>query len=73
MDWRRFVGLLLVPGIARGQACSAVPNGHPRWQQLDCQYARIERATVANDAKQLFAVYAPDFEAHMPNGEVWTI
>jgi hypothetical protein len=41
-----------------------------RWQQLDAQYARIERATVANDAKQLFAVYAPDFEAHMANGEV---
>jgi len=66
-------GLWLVPGIAYGQeVCSAVPKDDPRWQQLDSQYARIERATVANDAKQLFAVYAPDFESHMANGETWS-
>jgi hypothetical protein len=50
----------------------AHPNGDPRWQQLDGQYARIERATVANNAQQLFAVYAHDFEAHMFSGEVWS-
>ena len=67
-------GLLLGLADANGQAtCSAVAKGDPRWQQLDGQYARIERATVANDAKQLFAVYAPDFEAHMLNGEIWTL
>ena len=66
--------ICFLPGNARGEtACSVnVPNGDPRWQQLDGQYARIERAMAANDAKQLFAVYAPDFEAHMMNGEVWS-
>lgn len=49
-----------------------MPKGDARRQQLDGQYARMERATVANNAKQLFAVYAPDFEAHMANGEVWS-
>jgi hypothetical protein len=63
---------LLISGHAFAQACSPMPNGDPRWQQLDGQYARIERATVANNAQQLFAVYAPDFEAHMFNGEVWS-
>lgn len=47
-------------------------KGDPRWQHLDGQYARIERATIAKDPKQLFAVYAPDFEAHMLNGKVWS-
>jgi len=65
--------MLALAGTGRGQeACSVVAKGDPRWQQLDGQYARIERATVAKDAKQLFAVYAPDFEAHMLNGDVWT-
>lgn len=58
-------------GHAPAEVCSSVPKGDARWQQIDDQYARIERATVVNDAKQLFAVYAPDFEAHMLNGEVW--
>jgi hypothetical protein len=63
----------LVTGYADGQVvCSGVAKGDPRWQQIDGQYARIERATIANDAKQLFAVYTPDFEAHMLNGEVWS-
>jgi hypothetical protein len=73
----RWVGLLcallLVAEAGVGQqTCSQVANTDSRWQQLDGQYARIERATVTNDAKQLFAVYAPDFEAHMLNGEVWS-
>ena len=63
---------LLISGHACAQAYSPMPNGDPRWQRLDGQYARIERATVANNAQQLFAVYAPDFEAHMFNGEVWS-
>jgi hypothetical protein len=54
------------------EVCSPLPKGDARWQQLDGQYARIERATVANNAKQLFAVYAPDFEAHQFNGDVWS-
>ena len=54
----------IAPSCAHGEAvCSgAVPKGDERWQQIDRQYSRIEHAMVANDAKQLFAVYAPDFE-----------
>ena len=47
-----------------------MPKGDPRWQQIDAQYARIERAMIAKDAKQLFAVYAPDFVAHTLDGEI---
>jgi hypothetical protein len=65
--------VLVIPAcVLAQQACTAVTKDDPRWQELDGQYARIERATIANDAKQLFAVYAPDFEAHMLNGEVWS-
>lgn len=66
--------LCLVPGLARAQSdCSEVARSDPRWQRIDGQYARIERAMIARDAKQLFAVYAPDFEAHNNlTGEVWS-
>lgn len=63
---------VLLSGYAHAEVCSPLPKGDARWQQLDGQYARIERAMVANNAKQLFAVYAPDFEAHQFNGEVWS-
>jgi hypothetical protein len=63
---------LLFSGHAHAGVCSPLLKGGARWQQLDGQYARIERAMVANNAKQLFAVYAPDFEAHQFNGEVWS-
>ncbi len=66
-----FINVLLL-GHAHAEVCSSLPKADVRWQQLDSQYARIERATVANNAKQLFAVYAPDFEAHQFNGEVWS-
>lgn len=46
------------------------PKGDPRWQQIDALYARVERAMIAKDAKQLFAVYPPDFEARTLDGEV---
>jgi hypothetical protein len=71
---RLALGLFAALGcvFASAQAtCSAVAKDDPRWQQLDAQYARIERATVAKDPKALYAVYAPDFEAHMMNGDVW--
>jgi hypothetical protein len=61
----------LLSGHALAGACSPLSKGDARWQQLDREYARIEQATVANNAKQLFAVYAPDFEAHQFNGEVF--
>jgi len=63
---------LLLSGYAHAGVCSPLSKGDARWQQLDGQYGRIERATVANNAKQLFAVYAPDFEAHQFNGDVWS-
>jgi hypothetical protein len=67
------VSFLLSAGSpAHAKSCSPVPKEDARWQQLDNQYARIERATVANDSKELFAVYAPDFEAHQFNGQVWS-
>jgi hypothetical protein len=64
---------LLFSGHAHAEVCSSLPKGDARFQQLDGQYARIERATVANNAKQLFAVYAADFEAHQFNGDVWSL
>ena len=64
---------LVFSGHAHAEVCSSLPKGDARWQQLDGQYARIERATVANNAKQLFAVYAADFEAHQFNGDVWSL
>jgi hypothetical protein len=69
------VGLAVVCVVvteARAEACAPVPRGDTRWHQLRSQYIRIERATIANDAKQLFALYAPGFEAHMFNGQVWS-
>ena len=62
----------LFSGHAHAEVCTTLRKEDARWQQLDSQYARIERATVANNAKQLFAVYAPDFEAHQFNGDVWS-
>src|ERR1051326_4921495 len=62
--------LLLMPLTARG-ACQAIAIGDPRWKAIDQQYATIERATFAKDPKLLFSVYAPDFEAHQFNGQVW--
>lgn len=47
-----------------------MPKGHRRWQQIDAQYARIERAIIARDAKQLSVVYAPDFEVHTLSSEI---
>ena len=67
-----FFTYLLFSGHAHAETCTPLPNGDARWQQLEGRYARIERATVANNAKQLFAVCAPDFEAHQFDGEVWS-
>jgi hypothetical protein len=69
------VGLVILCVFAtevRAEDCTPVSRGDARWHQLGSQYIRIERATIANDAKQLFALYAPGFEAHMFNGQVWS-
>ncbi len=70
-----FVGLVtmcVVATDAYAEDCAPVSREDARWHQLHSQYIRIERATIANDAKQLFALYAPGFEAHQFNGEVWS-
>ena len=73
---KRWVGVILfgsvcspAPALAQN-GCDAVPKGDARWQQLDAQYAHIEHAKFAKDAKEMFSVYAPDFEAHSLNGQV---
>ena len=63
---------LLLSEHAHAEICSPLPKRDARWQQLDSQYARIELATVANNAKQLFAIYTPNFETHQFNCEVWS-
>ena len=52
-------------------ACHSVSAADPAWAAIDRQYATIERATFTKDPKLLFSVYAPDFEAHQFNGQVW--
>ena len=51
--------------------CKPVPKSDREWNEIDMQYAKLERAMLDRDAKALFALYAPDFEAHMLNGQVW--
>jgi len=73
---KRWIVVILVasvcwPAPALAQSgCAAVPKGDGRWQRLDGQYAHIEHATFAKDAKEMFSVYAPDFEVHLLNGQV---
>lgn len=45
---------------------------HPVWQAVDAQYARLAEAMRRKDVDALFALYAPDFRAVTPTGEVWT-
>lgn len=45
---------------------------HPVWKAIDAQYARLADAMRRRDVDALFALYAPDFHAVTPTGEVWT-
>jgi hypothetical protein len=75
MKCRIPVGLVIVCVFAtdaHAADCAPVSRGDARWHQLHNQYIRIERAMIANDGKQLFALYAPGFEAHQFNGVVWS-
>jgi|SRR5271170_3240433 len=56
------------PGFAE---CSSVAPDTGIWRDIDQQYSKIEHAMLARDAKALFSVYAPDFEAHNFDGSVW--
>jgi hypothetical protein len=67
---------LSVAGVAAGAraddgACVAVAQSNPAWHAVDQQYGKLERAQLAKDPKALFALYAPDFEAHNRDGSVW--
>ena len=65
------VALLLATHSAAYAECRAVSPSDARWKAIDRQYATIEQATVSKNPKLLFSVYAPDFEAHQFNGQVW--
>ena len=65
------VALMFLTPLAAASPCESVPKTDARWQALDRQFATIEIATFKKDPKLLFSVYAPDFEAHQFNGEVW--
>lgn len=51
--------------------CKELATASAEWRAVDQQYAKLERAMLAKDAKALFALYSPDFEAHNINGSVW--
>lgn len=66
-----FIAASLFVTVSGEARCRAIGPADPRWSALDQQYATIERATFRKDPKLLFSVYAPDFEAHQFNGDVW--
>ena len=47
-------------------------TSHPVWKAIDAQYAKLAEAIRKKDVDALFALYAPDFRAVTPTGEVWT-
>ena len=47
-------------------------SSHPIWKAIDAQYAKLADALKKKDLDALFALYAPDFHAVTPTGEVWT-
>lgn len=62
--------VLLLPAAGASE-CRTVPKADARWDARDRQYAVIEAGTFRKDPKLLYSVYAPNFEAHQFNGEVW--
>src|SRR5262249_463926 len=64
------VAALVFPSLVLGE-CRHLDSASAEWTALDRQYATIERAILSKDAKLLFSMYAPDFEAHQLNGQVW--
>lgn len=68
------------PVAAAGQApkpgakCNeevARDSSHPVRAAIDARYARLAEAIRKKDVDALFALYAPDFQAVTPTGEVW--
>ncbi len=46
-------------------------NTHPVWKEMDALYGRIAEAIRKKDYEALFALYAPDFQVKLLNGEIW--
>lgn len=46
-------------------------SSHPVWKAIDTQYGRLAEALRKKDLDTLFALYTPDYQVRMPNGEVW--
>ena len=58
-----------------GQKCNEVmvrDSSHPVWRAIGAQYNKLAEAMTKKDLDALFALYAPDFHAMTPTGEVWT-
>lgn len=45
-------------------------SSHPVWRDLDALYGRIAEAVRKKDLDFLFALYTPDFQVKLPNGEI---
>ncbi len=46
-------------------------KSHPVWKAIDTQYGKLAEAMRKKDFDALFALYTPDYQVKMPNGEVW--
>jgi tetratricopeptide (TPR) repeat protein len=46
-------------------------KSHPIWKAIDAQYGKLAEAMRKKDFDALFALYTPDYQVKMPNGEVW--
>jgi tetratricopeptide (TPR) repeat protein len=46
-------------------------KSHPVWKAIDAQYGKLAEALRKKDLDTLFALYTPDYQVKMPNGEVW--
>lgn len=59
------------PTAACGEQ-AMLDSQHPVWRAIEAQYAQLAAAIRRKDVDALFALYAPDFHAVTPTGEVWT-
>ncbi len=46
-------------------------KSHPVWKAIDAQYGKLAEAMRKKDFDALFALYTPDYQVKMSNGEVW--
>lgn len=46
-------------------------GSHPVWKSIDAVYAGIAEAVRKKNYDALFALYAPDFQVKLRNGETW--